>query len=189
MTFYVILIGIVAIVAVRVTSFYHTKIKAVADKVKDADCKRHGAAIDGFEATTMKILSKIDFVEKALVAQKPELLDSFSRANSPRQLNALGVSLMSDSGADEILDEHKADLILQMEEMKPNTAYDVEQNAYAVLIMNTDQQWFNPLKEFVFNNPIYRENSMSLGAICFVMSLRLRDYYFENHPEMERGND
>jgi hypothetical protein len=193
LTFYAILIGVVAFAAVRVTTFYHTKIKAVADKVKDSDCARHGMAINDFHDTTKLILHKIDFierkidfVEKALVAQKPEMLSAFSQTNSPRQLNERGSRLMSDSGSDRILDEHKDDLVLQIEDMRPDTAYDVEQHAYAVLIMNTSQQWFNPLKEFVFNTPVYEDKSIDLGAICFVMSIRLRDYYFERHPEIEQ---
>jgi hypothetical protein len=158
---------------------------AVEDKVRNSDCARHGKAIDDFDDTTKTILRKIDFIEKALIASDKKLLSAFSQSNSPLQLNQRAIDLMTSSGANKILEGHRDDLIKQIEELNPATAYDVEQNAYKVLILNSDASWFIPLKEYIFNNPVFQGHSISLDAICFVMSLPLRNYYFEKHPEID----
>lgn len=193
LTFYAVLIIVIVLVVWGIAKFYYksylTRMLAVEEKVKNSDCIRHSTVINSFDTTANTILRKIDFIEKALVAQDPGMLVVFSQTHSPRQLNPLGNELMIDSGADKVLDEYKDYLISQIEEMHPNTAYDVEQYAYAALIINTSQLWFNPLKEFVFNSPVYKEKSINLGAICFVMSLQLRDYYFEKHPEIDQESD
>jgi hypothetical protein len=183
-------IAIVGIVVVwRIARFYYTnysvRMRAVEDKVRDSDCARHGRAINDFDGTTKIILHKIDFIEKALIASDKKLLSAFAKSNSPLQLNQRAIDLMTSSGADRILERHRDVLIKQIEELNPATAYDVEQNAYKVLILNSDASWFIPLKEYIFNNPVFQGENISMDAICFVMSLPLRDYYFNKHPEID----
>ncbi len=188
-TLYAVLVAIGAITAWRITVFYytkiHTKIKSLEDKVQHSDCQRHGTAINGFDTATQTILHKIEFIERALIAKDPSMLTTFAQSNSPLQLNQRAIDLMTASGADKILDEHKDDLTRQIGELNPATAYDVEQNAYKVLILNSDASWFIPLKEYIFNNPVFQDHNVSLDVICFIMSLPLRNYYFEKHPEID----
>ena len=183
----------------KVTQLYYKKIKPIEDKTAHSDCKVHATKIDSlgetskavfkkidsFDEATKAVLKKIDFIEKVLVAKDPDMLNAFSQAKSPRQLNPRGNKLMSDSGADKILDERRGDLIRQIESLSPNTAYDVEQYAYKVLIGNSSESWFNPLKEFVFNTPSYEKMNINIETICFVMSLGLRNYYFDSHKEID----
>jgi hypothetical protein len=204
MTFYVVLIAFVVFATWRITKFYYTKfkslenkvqhsdcqrhaiaIKSVEDKVQHSDCQRHAKAIDSFDVSTEKILTKIDYIEKALIAKDPNMFITFAQSHSPYKLNQDGIDLMKESGADIIFEQQKDDLVRQIEEMAPATAYDVEQNAYKVLILNTDKSWFIPLKEYVFNSPVFRGNNINLDAICMVMSLPLRDYYLEKHSEVD----
>lgn len=182
---------------------YYTEIKAVKDKVEHADCKNNRTLINGFDHKTMQIFQKIDsiedgfdhrtiqifdkinLIEKAIIAQDPPMLGMFSRSNSPRQLNELGARLFQQSGADKILDAHRAELVSQIEALDSATAYDVEQNAYRVLIDATSKPWFNPLKEFIYNSPVFEGNDVNVATICFVMSLVLRNEYFKIHPEID----
>lgn len=185
-TFVVVLIVVVGFVVWKISAFYHTRIKSLEDKVKHAECQRHGSAINSFDASTQAILHKIEFIERALIAKDPTMLTTFAKSNSPLQLNQNAVKLMSDSRADIILDEHKDDLITKIQELRPATAYDVEQHAYRVLIMSSDEQWFIPLKDYIFNHPIFQGQSINVDVICFIMSLPLRNYYLETHPEIEQ---
>jgi hypothetical protein len=163
----------------------HSKIHSLEDKVQHSDCQRHAKAIDSFDVSTEKILTKIDYIEKALIAKDPNMFTTFAQSHSPYKLNQDCIDLLKESGADTIFEQQKDDLARQIEEMAPATAYDVEQNAYKVLILNTDKSWFIPLKEYVFNSPIFRGNNINLDAICLIMSLPLRDYYLEKHSEID----
>ncbi len=189
LTFIVVLIALFVVMAVVITKFYytkiHSKISSLEGKVQHSDCQRHGVAINGFDASTQAILHKIEFIERALIAKDPNMLTTFAQSNSPLQLNQRAIDLMTASGADEILEKHKDDLVKQIEELESATAYDVEQNAYKVLILNSNASWFIPLKEYIFNNPIFQGHNVNLDVICFVMSLPLRNHYFEKHPEID----
>lgn len=190
-TFIAVLMAIVAIVVWRISAFYYTRIKVIESKTEHADCKRHGEAIGGFDRTAEKIfdrieksLNKIDRLEKAFVAKNPEMFDSFAVSNSPLQLNQLSKDLMADSGADKILEDQKGYLVSQIEKIDPSTAYDVEESAYRVLLLSSSESWFNPIKTFIFNNPVYKERNINLDVFCFIMSLPLRDHYLGKHREI-----
>lgn len=202
LTICLVAIGVVIYVAVWVTRFYYTHIKAVEDKVEHADCKRHGDAISGFDKKTEKMFARIDeslskigrienllggritTLEKAFIAKYPEQLDTFAQHNSPLQLNDFSKEIMEESGADKIFEQQKDDLVRRMEELKPGTAYDVEETAYRVLLYNSSEMWFNPIKTFLYNNPVYKEKTLNVDILCFIMSLPLRDYYLARHPEI-----
>lgn len=77
--------------------------------------------------------------------------------------------------------------------MKPQTAYDVESSANYVCVVNTKESIFNDIKNFVYNAPLMvqkykdgKEHSydLSLGDVCYVLSLPLRDMYLKEHPEV-----
>jgi hypothetical protein len=185
LTFYVVLIAIVSVVVWRISAFYYTRIKSLEDKVQHSDCKRHGVAIDSFDASTQTILRKIEFIERVLIAKDSSMLTTFAQSKSPLQLNERAIALMKDSGADKILDEQKENLLAQIEAMKPSSAYDVEETAYKILLLNSGEHWFIPLKDYLFNHPVFQEQPINVDAICFVMSLPLRNYYLDSHSDID----
>ena len=80
-----------------------------------------------------------------------------------------------------------------MEEKNPKTAFDVESTAHEVLILATNEEMFNKIKNKVYNYPymdiLKRDGEMvkyevSLADVCFVLSLSLRDMYLKAHPEV-----
>jgi c-di-AMP phosphodiesterase-like protein len=180
-----IIVLVVAFAVYWACRFYYTEIKVVKDKVEHADCRQNKTIISELKDTNREIKDAIILIQNAIIAQNPLMLGTFSKSKSPRQLNEMGVRLFEQSGAGKILDEHMAELVSQIENRHPATAYDVEQNAYLVLMGATSEPWFNPLKEYLYNNPVFEGNNINLGAICFVMSLVLRNGYFEIHPEID----
>ena len=73
--------------------------------------------------------------------------------------------------------------------MKYKTALDVEQYSFAALVLCTNEDFFIPLKNYVYNCPdIEMEGGqmieMSVEIVCFILSLPLRDLYLTAHPEI-----
>jgi hypothetical protein len=78
-----------------------------------------------------------------------------------------------------------------IDEEKPKTALDVEQCAMMVLMMYSDEDIFNGLKDWVYNSPAIKvekegkieELIISLQDLFFIISLPLRDIYLQEHPK------
>ena len=72
--------------------------------------------------------------------------------------------------------------------MKPKTELDVENASNFACSAFTDNDIFNNIKDFVYNAPylnIVDENGenksydITLGDVCYILSLPLRDMYLE----------
>lgn len=134
------------------------------------------------------IKQSLERIEKILIAKNIDMFDRFSQANSPRQLNDVGQRLLTDSGAEAILSEHMEELIAAIAERKPETAYDVEQCSYYAMLENSFEKWFIPLKNYIYNHPVFDGVNVNIAVIAFIMSLPLRNEYLNRHPEINPDN-
>jgi hypothetical protein len=179
-TIFVIVIVGVIVVTWRVSRFVQ-RLDKVEDKIKDSHCVTHLKSTSDLNT----LMHKVSIIEKAIIAMSPEKLDIFSEAHSPRQLNDLGEKLYKQSSAQQVLEENTEYLITQINKLRPETAYDVEECAYKALIDGTSQDWFNPIKVFLYNNPVFEEHDINLAVICHIMSIELRNKYLSIHPELQ----
>lgn len=191
---YVILLAIV-IIGMR---FYYKRFKPLENKTCEADCHNKNAAIDKLTASMEKLASGISEVKgdisviKGILCVKfPDMKDMFSMKHSPRKLNPLGERVFKEIRGKQFLEDNKAFLFSKIDEMKPQTPLDVENAANAVCIVNTNNKIFNPIKDFVYNAPAIDVTDkdgnvtpygVTLGDVCFILSLPLRDMYLEEHP-------
>lgn len=109
----------------------------------------------------------------------------------PRQLNDTGLYLYNDMRGEDFLKTNKQHLFSSMERRKLPTALDVESEAYFTLVASTREDFFIPLKTYVYNSPMIdvgegKQIECTLDAACFVLSIPLRDMYLEEHPEIPR---
>lgn len=90
-------------------------------------------------------------------------------------------------------------LVSILENTQPKTPFDVEDNASSVLIQNIGDSMFNEIKSFLYYSPDKIEVKdpesgsdvkvmLSLHSLVKVMSIYLRDKYFERHPEIDITN-
>lgn len=161
------------------------ELEKVDNRTIHADCKTNKDTINDTKEIVASINKSIERIEKILIAQDSSMLERLSVTHSPRQLNAEGMKLFQVSGADKILDANMETLIKKIEDCKPITAYDVEQQAYAVLLESSFDAWFAPIKNYIYNHPVFNGNlNLNVETLAFVMSLPLRNEFLNRHPEI-----
>ncbi len=180
------------------------KHKETTKRLEDLPCSHHSTKIEKHDeqfadskAAISRMEGQLDLLVKSLVLNQNKQIEraaaDFSGKHSPRQLNSNGLELLKDSGADSFLKANMDFFIKKIEVLAPKTAYDVEDIAPAVLLAESNDDRFIPLKSWIYNAPareLRNEDGttkmqvVSLGDIIFVMSLPLRDRYLELHPEI-----
>lgn len=203
----VIVVGVVVsgivwltIWAVKLTD----KHKDVSKRIDDLPCSHHTTKLERHDeqfadsrAAVSRIEGQLDLLVKTLVPKQKKRIErsayALSGKHSPRQLNKNGIALLKDSGADKFLEANMDFFIKKMEVIAPKTAYDVEDLASTVLLAESNNDMFIPLKSWAYNAPTrelknedgsVKSLDVELDDIIFVMSLPLRDKYLELHPEI-----
>ena len=148
----------------------HTKkINAHTNKIDNLPCDSHRRAIVN--------------IEKSLLGKK-RFKANLTVAYSPRKLSELGYELYQKSGMQIVLEANMNLFIKKIEDATPTSALDVEDLAYSVLYSDTSELIFKPVKDWLFNNPVFNEMDIDMSAICYVASFELRDVYLKKHPEI-----
>ena len=182
-----LILAIVATVATWfLTRFYYNELKPLKKQVKELPCAAH-------EGQFQKIMDKLESISLAVVSIKPSTLNSLTVKRSPRQLNDYGKALFDDCNGAKFLRDNKEFLLTEIEKRNPKTALDVEDLAGEILLLNLNSDIFNELKNWVYNSPMRKlknqegeeiDHIVSMGDICIVLGLPLRDMYLEAHPEI-----
>jgi hypothetical protein len=135
-----------------------------------------------------EILRRLDLLERFLIKNSSANYKDFSQTYSPIQLNPLGQKLFEESKAKDFFDEKKPALLrllsTELGKLKTITALDVQDYAYRVCISISDNDDFKDIKDFIFLHPIYEEKTLSVGTICMLIGIELRNAYLELHPEI-----
>lgn len=148
---------------------------------------------DSHDISIRKLQMEMLEVRTFIKTKFPTSQTVLSEKKSPAQLNEFGRKLFADMGGSDFLSKNGIYLLQKMEEKNPKTAFDVESTAHEVLILATNEEMFNKIKNKVYNYPymdiLKRDGEMvkyevSLADVCFVLSLSLRDMYLKAHPEV-----
>ena len=148
---------------------------------------------DSHDISIRKLQMEMLEVRTFIKTKFPTSQTVLSEKKSPAQLNEFGRKLFADMGGSDFLSKNGIYLLQKMEEKNPKTAFDVESTAHEVLILATNEEMFNKIKNKMYNYPymdiLKRDGEMvkyevSLADVCFVLSLSLRDMYLKAHPEV-----
>lgn len=148
---------------------------------------------DSHDISIRKLQMEMLKVRTFIKTKFPTSQTVLSEKKSPAQLNEFGRKLFADMGGSDFLSKNGIYLLQKMEEKNPKTAFDVESTAHEVLILATNEEMFNKIKNKVYNYPymdiLKRDGEVvkyevSLADVCFVLSLSLRDMYLKAHPEV-----
>lgn len=180
MIIYLVIIFVVWAIA----SFYFRH-KKFEDKVEKLPCDKHANSFNEIDIKLTKIIT-------ILTTKYPSSAAAFSIKQSPRRLNSVGEKLLMECGGKDFLEENKVHFLEMISRNNPKTALDVEAQAYEVLLADQNMDIFNKLKQWVYNSPNWdleingnkEAYSITMGDICFVLSIPLRDMYLEEHPEI-----
>lgn len=104
---------------------------------------------------------------------------------SPLRPTQIGAGLIKDSGLENVMDEHKDELCIKLKAMLPTgyTEYDVQEKARALLISLKDDPMMNPVKDYVYANPMDIERILRVGGLW------LRDDFLKKPRQAASLND
>ena len=102
------------------------------------------------------------------------------RSMSPLTIQPAGYTILENSGFKTIMDNqvHRQVILKFIADASPNTRLDVEQKAlilFSTLMLN---EYMNPIKTYLYDNPAAREIFPTLAG------LYIRDEYLKDHPEI-----
>lgn len=181
-----ILILIVGVAVWFVAKFYYQRFEKMETIVTDLPCKMH-------EEQYGQIKDELLQIKIFLMARNPKTATMFSVKMSPRRLNEAGYRMFEDFKGMEFLQANQKIFLDAIDEKKPKTPLDVEVAAHEVLIENMNSDAFNVLKNWVYNSPTQKikmadgsesDYTITMGDVCFILSLPLRDKYLELHPQL-----
>lgn len=194
--------------------FYYTRFKTLEDKIDKADCNGNAQKIDklasglsdvkndlekvkrdvtGLKQDVTLIRQDIDKIVLILANKFPKTLDLFGMKKSPRRLNPMGEKLFNDIQGEKFLNENKNLFFEYIDKECPKTALDVETVAFLACNALSANEIFNDIKSFVYNSPemeVEDRNGeklmyeITMGDICFILGIPLRDMYLNEHPEI-----
>lgn len=177
----VVIIGIMFVCM----KFYYTRFKKIEDKVDHADCKEHKRIIGNNSKSSRNHERRISELEITLTALGFKRSGSMTVSNSPRVLNENGKKVFEEINGGKILEKNKDRLMNKITERKPRNAFDVESFSYLSLLEDSiDEEYFDSVKLYIYNNPVVNGIDIDLGIVCTIMSITLRDMYLKAHPEI-----
>lgn len=114
----------------------------------------------------------------------------WASSGSPLYLSDSGKKLLQDSGLGRIISDNEAELIRKLKERKPQTAYDVEKEAFLVLadFISEKEDANRTIKNFIFNNPQIEGRNIDFPDLAFVGSISLRDVYLDKNPSLKQDD-
>ncbi len=157
-------VGFAIYATIKVSTFYHTRFTPLEKGIHD-------------------IKGSVDRIEKYLINENPKsAYPALVQSHSPKTLTEIGNSLLTECGGRKFVDENQDVLLGDIINGAPVSPLDVEKLAIEVLLKFSESPGFIQIKDFIYNNPSYKEVSVQLYSIINIMSVYLRDKYFERFP-------
>ena len=176
----------IACIVWKIAQFYFVRFRDCERRIADiSDVKKD--LNDKIEPTLVKINLTLDRIARYIVGRDALNHDYFSTGN-PIELNEFAKEVLEKSGAKHFIDSSYDFLSLKIDELKPKSILDIQQLAISVLFDLIDTEGFSIIKDFIYQNPKYKGKKIDIPTMIIIMSLYLRDQYFEKHPEFRKTN-
>lgn len=113
---------------------------------------------------------------------------SLFQSHSPIQLTPLGERLLIESGGKSFVDENMGMLFSKLSRESLKSPLDVENASTAAILLSTDSDEFTKVKDFIYNNPVYKAEGsnpvpIEISTMANLMGIYLRDKFLTAHPE------
>ena len=194
---FVAVIVVVSVVVYKAT-IYHVSIRDIRKKVDELPCDAHEKKINGIfgnfgyyaektESAISHLKDSSEEMRKVLVNISGALINkkmiapvSVLQKFSPYRLTEDGEKHLVASGGKACIDLNLEFFISELEKRNPQNAYDVENEAGDVILVNSKKPFFKGIKNYIFLDP----EGISFISTILAMGIYLRDKYFEVHPEL-----
>lgn len=189
-----VIVIIIAVVGLVFLVWWCSKIFHKIKRIEQLPCNSHDGRMYELEKTMSEIREDLALIRSVLVQKYPTSANVFSMKKSPRRLNEMGEWLFDQVNGRDFLKNNKDFFFAKMDEGHPATALDVENAAHLACSSSTGEPMFTEIKSYVYNAPSIsipdpeggsRKYDITLGDVCFVLSIPLRDMYLSEHPEIK----
>ena len=138
--------------------------------------------MSGYMSDVLKGFEKQDIVEEGKSDDWLKATSAYRYASpqSIKKLNSDGMKVLKKSGIQQIIDSNLEPLIKELNQKKPESALDVENQAYLTLKDKAIKDWSVPIKNYV-----YTHSAISASDVIFIGSIYLRDKYLGAHTELQ----
>lgn len=205
--FFILLLFIAAIVATVYIMKAIARFKKVEKECDKISNLQDTAQINGTISNRIeknideKLLPKIDSIVTSinglvlfLNTKHKDFKSEVFVVKSPVELSPIGMKILEDFGGKSYIDLYTEKLIKIMEQVPLKSALDVQNQATSVIFTQVDSDEFVAIKNYIFNNPIYRVDgkdiaNLDISTIAQIMGIYLRNKYFEKHPELRDAED
>ena len=154
--------------------------KKVADEVMPT--------LKSVESSTKNIAKTINALLVYLKGKDVAFDPSLFQSHSPMTLTDLGKEILTASGGKKFVDDNVDLLISEIRKSEIKSPLDVENIAPIVINVNSALDSFTPVKNFIYNMPVYKSGGLStpldLGKIAQIIGIYLRDKFLEKYPEI-----
>ena len=175
---------VLAIIGSWKLSKYHAKLEETRNKVDSLPCDKHKDGIRDSE-------QRYNELQRIVTSTN----DKLAKKASPLKMTPLGEVLFEKSSAKKTIDNNIDFLIKELEDINPQTAYDVEEEALSYLLRNMGNEMFADIKKFLYYSPDTiqlkdpssgedKDVRLSMQSIIKLMSIYLRDLYLKKHSNI-----
>ncbi len=189
-----VIVIIIAVVGFGFLVWWCSALYYKIKKMEQLPCNDHDGRMGELEKTMADIKEDLTVIKSVIIQKYPTSANVFSMKKSPRRLNEMGEWLFEQVKGREFLEKNKGFLFAKMDDGHPSTALDVENAAHIACSSSTNEPMFSEIKNFVYNAPSIdipdedmgsRKYDITLGDVCFVLSIPLRDMYLSEHSEIK----
>lgn len=106
-------------------------------------------------------------------------------AGSPVELTKLGHGIVKDSGGLRFIEENLKGLFKIINLTNPKSDLDIQNSAKAAILEMSSTDEFLDIKDFIYQNPIYKDLSLSIPFMSEIFGIYLRNEYFKAHKDLE----
>lgn len=112
-----------------------------------------------------RLIGKLENIKEL----KGVLDNIYYQVSSPKTLTDAGKQMMKDSGLEDFINQNKEELMKKVNETKPKTEYDIEQNSSNIMLSLSNDSRINQIKDYAF------KNGKDLNLMLMASGLYLRD--------------
>jgi hypothetical protein len=140
------------------------------------------------ETSTKNIAKTINALLVYLKGKDVAFDPSLFQSHSPMTLTDLGKEILNVSGGKKFVDDNLDLLIGEIKKSEIKSPLDVENIAPIVINVNSALDSFTPVKNFIYNKPVYKSGDLStpldLGKIAQIIGIYLRDQFLDKFPDI-----
>ena len=108
----------------------------------------------------------------------------FITSKSPIELNSVGKSILTKYLGAKYIDEKKDTLISEIYKMNFKSPLDIQNFSEKLIFTKFNTPDFIKIKNLIYKNPIWENQSVNTKIMSLIMGLYLRDKYFNKYPEL-----